>query len=304
MAFCMNCGQQLPDGAKFCANCGTATGTVKSEGIQRKTVYDGEIHKCPNCGEILNSFVSTCPSCGYEIRNTRVSTSIREFAENVIKAETEAQKITLIRNFPIPNTKEDIYEYMILASSNLTESMDADVFEAWRAKFEQGFQKANYLLKEDTAALTELQLLYDKTSKKIHRLRANKQVKAAGTAAGKTLGHFFRHNAHALPNMIICAAWVISIFVLIPLCKDYDYQIFLFFDFIAGAILIPYATKSNSSVPKLIVVVGLAISIAVLIPLCKGSYGPDYQIMLFFDIIATTIIAVRMFKKAKSNTKA
>lgn len=301
MAFCMNCGQQLPDGAKFCANCGTATGTVKPEETQRKTVYDGEIHKCPNCGEILNSFVSTCPSCGYEIRNNRVSTSIREFAENVIKAETDAKKTTLIRNFPIPNTKEDIYEYMILASSNLTENIDTDVFEAWKVKFDQGFQKAKYLLKEDSTALTELQLLYDQTSKKIHKLRTNKRAKAVGTAAGKTLGRFFRQNAYALPNMIICAAWVISIFVLIPLCKDYDYQIFLFFDFIAGAILIPYATKTNSSVPKMIVILGLAISIAILIPLSKGLYGYDYQIMLFFDIIATTIIAVRMFKKAKRN---
>lgn len=26
--FCMNCGTQLPDGAKFCMNCGTKVGEV------------------------------------------------------------------------------------------------------------------------------------------------------------------------------------------------------------------------------------------------------------------------------------
>ena len=26
--FCMNCGTQLPDGAKFCMNCGTKVGGV------------------------------------------------------------------------------------------------------------------------------------------------------------------------------------------------------------------------------------------------------------------------------------
>ena len=43
MAYCMNCGQQLPEGAKFCSSCGTATGEVKTETAQRKTVYDGEL---------------------------------------------------------------------------------------------------------------------------------------------------------------------------------------------------------------------------------------------------------------------
>lgn len=53
MAFCMNCGQEIPNGAKFCSNCGTATGEIKVETSERKTTYDGELHKCPNCGELL-----------------------------------------------------------------------------------------------------------------------------------------------------------------------------------------------------------------------------------------------------------
>ena len=45
MAFCINCGQELAEGAKFCANCGRAVGASQN-GVkeQRKTVYDGE---CP-----------------------------------------------------------------------------------------------------------------------------------------------------------------------------------------------------------------------------------------------------------------
>ena len=53
MAFCVNCGQQLGEGAKFCTNCGQTVTTHKTESSERKTVYDGEIHKCPNCGEHL-----------------------------------------------------------------------------------------------------------------------------------------------------------------------------------------------------------------------------------------------------------
>ena len=47
MAFCTNCGQRIPDGAKFCANCGTAVEETKDNQSQRKTVFDGELHTCP-----------------------------------------------------------------------------------------------------------------------------------------------------------------------------------------------------------------------------------------------------------------
>ena len=51
MAFCIHCGKELADGARFCANCGTSVVVGheqdKSEN-QQKTVYDGRIHKCPN----------------------------------------------------------------------------------------------------------------------------------------------------------------------------------------------------------------------------------------------------------------
>ena len=53
MAFCINCGQELTEDAKFCANCGQAVGNNSSTS-QRKTVYDGELHKCPNCGELFS----------------------------------------------------------------------------------------------------------------------------------------------------------------------------------------------------------------------------------------------------------
>ena len=46
MPFCMNCGNELPEGAKFCLECGTSVGTSEQKEEKRKTVYDGEIHKC------------------------------------------------------------------------------------------------------------------------------------------------------------------------------------------------------------------------------------------------------------------
>ena len=141
MAFCSNCGNKVVEGSKFCNNCGSAVNLDENEKYdKRKTTYDGEIHKCPNCGEILDAFVTVCPTCGYELRGAIVTSVVNELAQKLERTESVEQKIDLIRNFYVPNTKEDIYEFFILATSNMSTG-GYDV-EAWYAKLEQAYQKA------------------------------------------------------------------------------------------------------------------------------------------------------------------
>ena len=47
MAFCMNCGSQLPDGSRFCGNCGTPQGDMPAGGAFRITITyaDGTTEK-------------------------------------------------------------------------------------------------------------------------------------------------------------------------------------------------------------------------------------------------------------------
>ena len=160
MAFCINCGQELAEGAKFCANCGKAVNNTSTN--QRKTVYDGELHKCPNCGERLDSFVTICPSCGYELRGARVTSVVNDLAQKLERTESVEQKIDLIRNFYIPNTKEDIYEFFILATSNM--NSDSYAVEAWYAKLEQAYQKAK-LSFGNAPEFQYLSQLYNKAKK-------------------------------------------------------------------------------------------------------------------------------------------
>lgn len=182
MAFCINCGQELAEGAKFCANCGKAV-TGESTTSQRKTVYEGNLHKCPNCGEVLNSFVTNCPTCGHEIRDTQGVSSVRQLAIKLEQLESkrppkkstnifaqtfsggtqlqsiDEQKIDLIRNFSIPNTKEDVLEFIVLAAANIDlkvyglyssryQMLDParrELSDAWLAKLEQADQKAEIM---------------------------------------------------------------------------------------------------------------------------------------------------------------
>lgn len=77
MAFCINCGQELTEGSKFCAGCGKAV-SDNSSTSQRKIIYEGEIYKCPNCGDILDAYESVCEICGYERRGAKATGSVRE----------------------------------------------------------------------------------------------------------------------------------------------------------------------------------------------------------------------------------
>lgn len=212
MPFCVNCGHELSENIKFCAYCGEPVNEVASY-AQRKTVYEGELHKCPNCGELLESFVTTCPSCGCELRGTQVSSAIKEFAlkleaiessreyerppqnwfaaleakESVSK--TDAQKIDLIKSFPVPNSKEDMLEFMILATSSInattydsfnirTSQSEKKVNAAWFSKIQQIYEKSKHSNFTDST-FVEIKSLYDACNVKIKKFRKKGVVKWA-----------------------------------------------------------------------------------------------------------------------------
>lgn len=210
MAFCINCGQELANGAKFCAYCGTTTNNPAS---QRRTVFEGEIHKCPSCGETVNSFLINCPICGHEFRGSEASNSIRslmskinEIEKNrkerktpsffksllentdVLTAEDE-QIVALIKNFSIPNTKEDILEFMIIASSNIDTKIygnntetDSDreaasraISDAWKSKLEQAYQKALFSF-SNGLELERIEKIYNQKIKEVNKEKRKKEL--------------------------------------------------------------------------------------------------------------------------------
>ena len=81
MAFCSNCGKELAAGAKFCFECGTPV--EKTDETVRRTVYSGEIHKCPVCGEVLQSMTAICPACGHEINSAKLASALKEFIDEI-----------------------------------------------------------------------------------------------------------------------------------------------------------------------------------------------------------------------------
>ena len=222
MAFCINCGQELAEGAKFRAGCGKAVND-NSSATQRKTVYDGEIHKCPNCGSILGAYDSVCEACGYERRGAKATGSIRElqlkledlyskrpqrkartiFSQALSGGQTsnaDEEIVGLIKNFSIPNNKEDIMEFIILASSNIDMKVygvnsqqyqtlnpaQREISDAWLAKYEQAYQKAQ-LMFGGTQDFLNIQGVYEQKMREIQKRKRQLPLLLIGCIGGSLL---------------------------------------------------------------------------------------------------------------------
>ena len=206
--FCPYCGTKLDEGARFCKNCGECvmqgqqyTGSTsaptdskaeakqpKSEPVKedprtkRKTVYDGEVHKCPNCGNIMEPFEIKCNVCGYDRRNSHATISVKEFELKFEQADSVDRTIDLIKTCAIPNAQEDILEFAVLAAMNI----DLDAYNvggeltdeirlsnAWLAKLEQTHEKAE-LLFDRTPVWNKIHGIYMKRTEALSLAKQNR----------------------------------------------------------------------------------------------------------------------------------
>lgn len=145
---------------------------IKDKGAQdtRRDPQETRVRRCPACGEIVGEYAYTCESCGFELRRSSDG-SIAELYRKLEEIEnsrpkskkeddsgntpTDKKLASAIRNFPIPNTKEDLIEFLVMANAN-SRWDDRDAEEeavpcAWRSKFDQAYTKAELLFGQDAS---------------------------------------------------------------------------------------------------------------------------------------------------------
>ena len=145
----------------------------------------GDIRKCPACGATVPAFTAKCPECGLEFNVSETNQTIErlfEMLNNVVETEKEAsffsslatganqstvnRKKSIIQNFPVPTSKNDILEFLTLAvpqakyktfmGQPLNDPSDPEKFylgPVWKSKCEQIIMKAKIVLKDDKEAL-------------------------------------------------------------------------------------------------------------------------------------------------------
>lgn len=161
-----------------------------------QTNKHGDINKCPACGSMVPSMAAVCADCGHSFSNIAVANSVQKLHDQLQHAESEERnrerssaggwmdkldqgasgdnameerlkkrKAAIVSSFPIPNTKEDIIEFLSMAvpeagkKPNFLMRMTAAgiLHKAWVTKAEQVVMKARFSMKEDKTTLKEIE---------------------------------------------------------------------------------------------------------------------------------------------------
>ena len=144
----------------------------------------GNIKTCPACGASVKAMELGCSECGHEFSNSNANTTILDLIAKIDKIETEknktianlkstekfvesqnfeSRKNELIRNYPVPNTKDDILEFLTYSTSKITTMSGLD--NPWSAKADEIIMKSRFLFKNDPMILSTLDK-YEKDIKK------------------------------------------------------------------------------------------------------------------------------------------
>jgi hypothetical protein len=169
----------------------------------------GNIKTCPSCGAIVESFTSKCSDCGHEYMNTMAVSSIKKLNEllqdatnkiNLAKQSTKPDEINwqnvhlyhpmniameinnahagIISSFPIPNTKEDLLEFLSISAAEAQKTPSDVVINTWKAKFNQVVNKSKIVFANEPNILEiinnyDLQLKKTEPNKIISKINNN-----------------------------------------------------------------------------------------------------------------------------------
>jgi hypothetical protein len=161
-----------------------------------QTKKHGDINKCPSCGSPVPSMASKCGDCGHDFSNISVASSVQKLHDDLQKADEEERnrkrpgagswidkidqgasgnqqmeerilkrKASIVSSFPVPNSKEDILEFLAMAvpeagkKPNFFERLTArgTYYKTWVGKAEQIVIKARFAMKEDKATLEQIE---------------------------------------------------------------------------------------------------------------------------------------------------
>ena len=155
-----------------------------------------------------------CPACGHQVTDRAASSSVQRLVSELMviensrrqknalddlvqsftgtgseEAAISSKKVTLIKNFPIPNTIEEISEFIILAAGNIDVGLskvslgnkfgrsgndfkanERGISDAWVGKLQQAYQKAE-LMFSDMPIFKKIQEVYISKMRELNMLK-------------------------------------------------------------------------------------------------------------------------------------
>ena len=168
---------------KFCPNCGTST-------------QETDVRKCDVCGYSWLTGEDLCPNCGHNSQS-KETFSVHDLMDKLSKIDNENLvltfsdkiyqklrgkniskkdeiKVNLIKFYPLPKTKNALYEFIVFSNANskISNAGNANdiqsqtiIANAWKAKLEQSYHFA--LLKYgNDADFLEIKRMYIERKRK------------------------------------------------------------------------------------------------------------------------------------------
>lgn len=183
--------------------------------------------QCPNCGASISRLDATCRFCGAQIADKKASKTVTQFAEELMRIEESApdevsssgvglgllnlypkeyrqekakamekaygsktfeKKLSLIKSFPIPNSIEEISEFVLLAIANINVEYgkkslgnslwgtpggvhytEVTLANTWISKMEQAYHKAEIAFPNDPI-FQNIKNIYESKMKELKRI--------------------------------------------------------------------------------------------------------------------------------------
>lgn len=148
------------------------------EASKIKSGKRGVVQTCPNCGATVQAGNAKCPECGYAFAGVEAVSSAAELDRRLsrIRAtgeEADEQRAHIVSSFPIPNTREDMFEFLAAteqkAFNRYKDGEETALGKAYYEKFIEALNKAKISFPDDPAT----KMFEEKLAKDKKRFRWN-----------------------------------------------------------------------------------------------------------------------------------
>ena len=131
----------------------------------------GIVNKCPHCGAVVEAGSVKCADCGYTFRGIEANSSVERLSKLIREAEEQypanamaemfgiSKRMTvipsIISNFPVPTTKEDLLEFILFLEPKTKVNRGQDLAydqkkcQAFKKKYNECINKARLFFPDD-----------------------------------------------------------------------------------------------------------------------------------------------------------
>jgi hypothetical protein len=135
----------------------------------------GDVKKCPSCGAIIKAFIANCTDCGHEFSSIGSSSAMKEFRKK-LEAGNDEKDIELIKSFHVPNTKEDLVEFLTLSITNYKRATSKELQLAWLSMAENIMLKINLVFKDSDPLVINFRETLKKAQKEVAKKKAIENI--------------------------------------------------------------------------------------------------------------------------------